>query len=378
MANDSDLLSTPLTGLHQELGAKMVGFAGYAMPLQYPLGIMKEHLHTRARAGLFDVSHMGQVRLSAPEGGGESPAAALESLVPVDVLGLPVGRQRYALFTDENGGILDDLMIANGGDGLYLVVNASRKAEDIAHLQRSLPGDTLVEPIEDRALMALQGPEAALVLSGLAPSDLDMRFMDWARLDIQGAACFVTRSGYTGEDGFEISVPAEAAVDVARRLLAHEAVEPVGLGARDSLRLEAGLCLYGQDIDQTTSPVEAGLTWSISKARRHDGARVGGFPGSARILAEMEEGPSRRRVGLRPEGRAPVREGAILMDEGENEIGRVTSGVFGPSVEGPVAMGYVERSLAEPGTKLTASVRGRAIPVEVARLPFITPGYARD
>ena len=378
MGQDENLLHTPLTGLHGELGAKMVGFAGYAMPLQYPLGIMKEHLHTRARAGLFDVSHMGQLRLSAPAGGGESPAAALERLVPVDVQGLAEGRQRYALFTNEAGGILDDLMIGNGGEALYLIVNAACKQADTAHLRAELPGEVEIEPLEDRALLALQGPEAAIVLSGLTPEVLDMRFMDWARLKIAGADCFITRSGYTGEDGYEISVPAEAAVDLARRLLMHEAVEAVGLGARDSLRLEAGLCLYGQDIDAETTPVEAGLAWSISKARRKDGARPGGFPGAEVILGQLAEGCARRRVGLRPDGRAPVREGVVLLDEQETEVGRVTSGVFGPSADGPVAMGYVEAALTEPGTALSAVVRGKALPVTVARLPFVEQGYVRD
>ena len=378
MGQDENLLHTPLTGLHGELGAKMVGFAGYAMPLQYPLGIMKEHLHTRARAGLFDVSHMGQLRLSAPAGGGESPAAALERLVPVDVQGLAEGRQRYALFTNEAGGILDDLMIGNGGEALYLIVNAACKQADTAHLRAELPGEVEIEPLEDRALLALQGPEAAIVLSGLTPEVLDMRFMDWARLEIAGADCFITRSGYTGEDGYEISVPAEAAVDLARRLLMHEAVEAVGLGARDSLRLEAGLCLYGQDIDAETTPVEAGLAWSISKARRKDGARPGGFPGAEVILGQLAEGCARRRVGLRPDGRAPVREGVVLLDEQETEVGRVTSGVFGPSADGPVAMGYVETALTEPGTALSAVVRGKALPVTVARLPFVEQGYVRD
>ena len=371
------LRRTPLYDLHVELGAKMVGFAGYSMPLQYPMGILKEHLHTRTRAGLFDVSHMGQVRLTAPAGGGESAAAALEGLVPVDVQGLAEGRQRYAFFTNDSGGILDDLMIGNGGDALYLIVNAACKQADIAHLRAKLPGETLVETLEDRALLALQGPEAAIVLSGLAPAAMDMRFMDWARMEIGGAECLITRSGYTGEDGYEISVPAEAAADLARRLLMHEAVEPIGLGARDSLRLEAGLCLYGQDIDETTTPVEAALIWAISKARRAEGARAGGFPGAERILAQLAEGPQRRRVGLRPEGRAPVREGAVLQDEEGSEVGRVTSGVFGPSVEGPVAMGYVESDLSESGTALSAVVRGRSIPVTVATLPFIEPGYHR-
>ncbi|MDZ7811156.1 MAG: glycine cleavage system aminomethyltransferase GcvT [Arhodomonas sp.] len=298
----------PLDALHRELGATMVPFAGYAMPVSYPLGVMKEHLHTRERAGLFDVSHMGQVRLY-----GDQAAVALEGLTTGNIIGLKAGRQRYTLFTNEAGGILDDFMVCNAGDYLQLVVNAACKEADLAHLRANLDDQVWVEPLEDRALLALQGPEAAAVLAEIAPETTEMVFMDARVVAVDGIECFVTRSGYTGEDGFEISVPAASAETLARRLLAFDAVEPIGLGARDSLRLEAGLCLYGHDMDTETTPVEASLDWAISKLRRPGGSREGGYPGAEVIARQLEHGVERRRVGLRPEGRAPVREGAPLQ-----------------------------------------------------------------
>ena len=368
----ADLKRTPLFALHEELGARLVPFTGYAMPVQYKTGILAEHAHTRQAAGLFDVSHMGQVRLA-----GEAAAAALERLVPVDVLDLEAGKQRYALFTNEAGGILDDLMITNAGDHLFVVVNAARKDHDLDHMRRHLAGDCEVAHLEDRALLALQGPKAAAVMARLAPAAVELVFMTGRRMDVGGFECFVTRSGYTGEDGFEISAPADGGEALARRLLAEEEVAPIGLGARDSLRLEAGLCLYGHDIDETTTPVEGALRWALSKARRPEGARPGGYPGAEAIFAQLAGGPPRRRVGLRPEGRAPVREGTELVDEEGRSVGRVTSGGFGPTVGGPVAMGYVEVGLAGAGTRLQALVRGKAQPVEVSRLPFVEPRYFR-
>lgn len=366
------LQQTPLYSLHQSLGAKLVPFAGYAMPVQYPLGIIKEHLHTRTRAGLFDVSHMGQVRLH-----GADAAAALETLLPMDIVDLGLNRQRYAFFTNEQGGILDDLMVTRYQDHLFLVVNAACKAQDIAHLQARIGDHCHVEPLPDRALLALQGPEAVSVLAKLAPAVAELTFMTGTQLDIAGIPCAVTRSGYTGEDGFEISVPADRAEALARRLLADDAVAPIGLGARDTLRLEAGLCLYGHDIDETTTPIEAGLTWAISKARRSGGARSGGFPGAAIILDQLAHGVSRRRVGIQPEGRAPVREGAELQDEHGQRIGQVTSGSFSPSMNAPVAMAYVAHSHATPGTPVQALVRGKRLPATVVKLPFVPQRYYR-
>ncbi len=379
MNDHAELKTTPLHALHLELGARMVPFAGYDMPVQYPAGVLKEHLQTRAATGLFDVSHMGQVIVRARSGDNADAARALEGLVPVDVLGLGEGRQRYALFTDENGGILDDLMIANRGDHFFVVVNAACKQADVAHMVKRI-GDTCeITLLDDRALLALQGPRSVDVLAELWADVAHMRFMDVAECHLHDQPCIVTRSGYSGEDGFEISLPAIYAEDVARRLLEHPDVQPVGLGARDSLRLEAGLCLYGNDIDRTTSPVEAGLEWAIQKVRRKGGARAGGFPGAARILDELEHGAARRRVGLKPEGKAPVRAPAALFadPEGREEIGRVTSGGFGPSVEGPVAIGYLPVDKAAPGALVHAEVRGKYLPVTVAALPFITPGYKR-
>ena len=369
---DPNLKQTALHDLHVEAGARMVPFAGYAMPVQYPLGIVKEHLHTRRAAGLFDVSHMGQVKLH-----GESAAAAMESLVPVDLIGLPEMKQRYALFTNERGGIMDDLMVTNAGDHLFVVVNAACKEQDIAHMRTHIGEACEIEVLEDRALLALQGPEAGAVMKRLAPETEEMVFMTAASIDIDGIDCFVTRSGYTGEDGFEISVANEDAERLARTLLVQAEVEWVGLGARDSLRLEAGLCLYGHDLDENTTPVEASLLWALSKPRRADGERPGGYPGAEVILKQIAEGVARKRVGLKPEGRMPVREGAKLFDLDGNEVGIVTSGGFGPSVDGPVAMGYVQTALAQPETALQAEVRGKRVPIHVAKLPFVEQRYYR-
>lgn len=357
----------------------MVPFAGYDMPVQYAAGVMKEHLHTRAAAGLFDVSHMGQISLKAKTGRIEDAALALERLVPVDVLGLADGRQRYAVFTNDEGGVLDDLMIARLGDRFFIVVNASRKDEDFAHLSSHLGSLCEIDRLEDRALLALQGPRAEGVLAELWADVASMRFMDVVEAEIHDVPCIISRSGYSGEDGFEISIPADRAADVARRLLDHPDVLPIGLGARDSLRLEAGLCLYGNDLDVETTPVEAALEWAMQKVRRSGGARVGGFPGSAVILRQFEAGASRRRVGLKPDGKAPVRAHAALFADaqGGTPVGEVTSGSFGPSVEGPVAMGYVATEHAAPGTLLFAEVRGKYLPVTVAALPFISPTYKR-
>jgi aminomethyltransferase len=359
---------TVLHALHQELGGRIVPFAGYALPVQYPAGIMAEHKQAREAAALFDVSHMGQLRLE-----GADRIAALEALVPADLAGLALGRQRYSFFTNDDGGILDDLMISNQGDWLFLVVNAACKAADIAHLKAGLKGDARLAELTDRALIALQGPKAADVLARLAPGVQTLAFMDCKPVEIDGAACLVSRSGYTGEDGYEISVPAARAEALARRLLAEEEVAPAGLGARDSLRLEAGLCLYGHDIDQTTTPVEADLTWAIQKRRRQDG----GFPGAAVVQRQLAEGASRRRVGLQPEGRAPVREGTVLQNDQGEVIGKVTSGGFGPTVGAPVAMGYVDAGLAAEGTPLQAMVRGKPLPCRVAALPFVPHNYFR-
>ncbi|AMB43882.1 glycine cleavage system aminomethyltransferase GcvT [Methylobacterium sp. AMS5] len=372
------LAQTPLHALHLRLGAKMVPFAGYAMPLQYPAGLLKEHLHTRAAAGLFDVSHMGQIAVTPRSGDVAEAARALEALVPIDILGLPAGRQRYGFLTDEAGGILDDLMVARLPDRLHVVVNAANKAAGFAHLRAHLPDGIDMTLVPD-ALIALQGPKAAEVLARLAPETETMRFMDVRAVAILGAPCLVSRSGYTGEDGFEISVPAERAEAVAQALLAEAEVMPVGLGARDSLRLEAGLPLHGADIDPGSNPVEASLAWAISPARRRGGAREGGFPGADTILAAMEAGPSRRRVGLRTEGRAPVRAEAPLFaaEAGGEPVGRVTSGGFGPSVGAPVAMGFLPAALSAPGTRVFAEVRGQRLPLVVSPLPFVPAGFKR-
>jgi aminomethyltransferase len=378
MTSDKALKHTPLHALHIELRARMVPFAGYDMPVQYPPGVLKEHLHTRAGAGLFDVSHMGQIVMRAKSGDVRDAARALERLVPVDILDLAPGRLRYAFFTNAHGGILDDLMVANCGDHLLLVVNAACKATDEAHLRGQLGKECEVERL-DRALIALQGPKAETALAILAPECTSMRFMDVRTLTLMGAECMVSRSGYTGEDGYEISTPADIAREIAEELLANADVAPIGLGARDSLRLEAGLCLYGSDIDDKTTPVEAGLSWAIQKERRSGGAREGGFPGAEIILGQLEHGTPRHRVGLRPEGRAPVRASAPLYVEADASarIGSVTSGGFGPSLNAPIAMGYLAAALAVPGTRVFAEVRGKRLPIAVTALPFIVPKYKR-
>ena len=373
------LKRTPLYDLHLLLGARMVPFAGYEMPVQYAAGVLKEHLHTRQKAGLFDVSHMGQLLLRANSDAPEDAALALERAVPQDILAVPKGRQRYAQFTSAEGGILDDLMVANFGDHLFLVVNASCKDADEAHLRNEISDVCTIEPLPNRALLALQGPRAESVLAKLCAGMPSMRFMDSGPREVAGFDCFVSRSGYTGEDGFEISVPAEQAERLAKKLLEDGDVLPIGLGARDSLRLEAGLCLYGHDIDTTTTPVEAALEWSVQKSRRAGGARVGGFLGAEKILDQFASGAPRRRVGLRPEGRAPVREGAALFAEGNSiePIGTVTSGGFGPTLNAPAAMGYVPTALAVNGTRVFAEVRGQRLPLTVAPTPFVPNTYKR-
>jgi len=378
-ASPPPLKQTPLHALHVSRGGKMVPFAGYDMPVQFGPGVLKEHLHTRASAGLFDVSHMGQIVLRPKSGRVEDAARALEWLVPQDILALPAGRQRYALFTNESGGILDDLMVANLSDHLFLVVNAACKAEDEAHLKEHLSDVCIVEPMRQRALIALQGPKAESVLKKFDAEIPAMKFMDTAARRLAGLDCFVSRSGYTGEDGFEISVPAEAAEAFAKELLADENVLPIGLGARDSLRLEAGLCLYGHDLDPTTTPVEGALEWSIQKSRRKGGARPGGFPGATAILDQFEHGAPRRRVGLKAEGRAPVREGASLFADATSQspIGSVTSGGFGPSLNAPVAMGYLPPSHSAHDTTVFAEVRGQRLPLRVAPMPFVLNTYKR-
>ena len=363
---------TPLHDLHVALGARLVPFAGYAMPVQYAAGIIQEHLWVREKAGLFDVSHMGQIRLTPATGDMAALAGALERITPGDFQALKPGRQRYTLFTNEAGGILDDLMVTHAGDHFHVVVNAACKAADLAHLEASLP-EARVEPRFDRALLALQGPGAGDILARHAPSSADLFFMEGKDMTVAGRAAFVTRSGYTGEDGFEISLAAEDGEGVARLLIEDAACLPIGLGARDSLRLEAGLCLYGHDIDETTTPVEAGLAWAIGKRRRENGE----FPGAGKILTQLKEGAPRRRVGIRPAGRAPVREGAVLTDPDGREIGKVTSGSFGPSVGGPVAMGYVETAFAKAGTEIRAIVRDKPLEAEIAKLPFIETKYRK-
>ena len=365
-------LKTPLHALHVALGARMAPFAGYSMPIQYRSGIIREHTHTRTGAGLFDVSHMGQVRLA---GGGA--AAALETLTPADIVELPDGRQRYALLTNDAGGVRDDFMVARLGEHLLIVVNAACKQEDIEHLRGHIGDRCSIEVLNDRALLALQGPAAARVLARLAPKTAALGFMQVARVNLAGSECVVSRSGYTGEDGFEISVPADRAESLARDLLGYDEVEPVGLGARDSLRLEAGLCLYGQDLDTSTTPVEAGLTWTVAKSRRAGGARAGGYPGAAVVDRELAAGAARRRAALLPRSRVPLRGGAVLHGPDGAIAGRVTSGGFGPTLAAPVAMGYVETELSRAGTMLSAVVRGKTLPVEVAKMPVVPHGYVR-
>ena len=373
------LLPTPLHALHLERGARMTPFAGYDMPLQYASGVLAEHLHTRASAGLFDVSHMGQIELFPRSGQVADAAAALERLVPADLLALKPGRQRYGLLTNPEGGLIDDLMVANLGDRLFLVVNASRKEVDVAHLTAELGRTCEVAPHWERGLIALQGPAAQAALASLQPAVGDMRFMDVRELDLLGVRCTVSRSGYTGEDGFEIGMPASAASDVASALLDIPGVLPVGLGARDSLRLEAGLCLYGADLDSQTTPVEAALEWAIQPARRPGGARAGGYVGEAVIGRQLDAGAGRRRVGLVPEGRAPVRSGAPIFasEDAAEPIGAVTSGCFGPSLNAPVAMGFVETRHAGEGGRLFAEVRGARLPLAVKTPPFVPHTYKR-
>lgn len=377
--NQDSLRRTPLYDLHVSLGGKMVPFAGYDMPVQYPAGVLKEHLQTHSSAGLFDVSHMGQIALRPKSGKVEDAARALERLVPQDIVAIAPGRQRYAQFTNADGGILDDLMVANFGDHLFLVVNAACKAEDEAHLRANLSDACIIEQLADRALIALQGPKAEAALAALCAEAPAMKFMDSGPHEVAGLACFVSRSGYTGEDGFEISVRAADAERLAKTLLENPDVMPIGLGARDSLRLEAGLCLYGHDIDSATTPVEAALEWSVQKSRRSGGARAGGFPGADKILAHFDHGAPRRRVGLLAQGRAPVREGALLFADATSSqpTGQVTSGGFGPSLNAPVAMGYVPTSLSALDTKLFAEVRGQRLALTVAAMPFVKNTYKR-
>ncbi|WP_447528813.1 glycine cleavage system aminomethyltransferase GcvT [Vreelandella sp. TE19] len=368
----TELHKTPLHALHQTLDAKMVPFAGFEMPVQYPLGVKKEHEHTRRQCGLFDVSHMGQILVSGPD-----TAAALESLIPADLEGLAEGRQRYGLFISTDGGIIDDLMVVNAGDHFYLVVNAACKDQDIAHLRANLGSSHDIQVL-DRGLLALQGPKAVEVMHRLCPEACELTFMQHGRFTILGQDVWVSRSGYTGEDGFEISVAAEASEAFAKGLLEAPEVEMIGLGARDSLRLEAGLCLYGHDMDMATTPVEAGLIWAVGKPRRHGGERAGGFPGADVVLHQLDaKDHTRKRVGLVAEGRAPVREGARLLDEQGEEVGVVSSGGFGPSVGKPIAMGYVTREWEAPESVVYAEVRGKKLPMTVVKTPFITPGYHR-
>lgn len=380
----AELIKTPLYALHLELGARMVPFAGYSMPVQYPAGLMAEHKHTREAAGLFDISHMGQLRLQGPDA-----AAAFESIMPVDVIGLAPGKQRYGLLLNDDGGILDDLMFFNeGNDSLFVVVNGACKAADLAFIRERIGQRCDVIPMPDHALLALQGPQAAAVLARLSPGAENFVFMTGGAVSIGGIPAFVTRSGYTGEDGYEISVAADQAEALARLLLAQAEVKPIGLGARNSLRLEAGLCLYGNDIDTSTTPVEASLNWAIQKVRRQGGAREGGFPGAGRILSQLavagdlaghvdQQVLTRRRVGLVALERVPVREGVELQSFEGQSIGQVTSGLLGPTAERPIAMGYVATAFSEPGTRVQAIVRGKPVPMEVSTLPFVPTRYYR-
>ncbi|MGD9549911.1 MAG: glycine cleavage system aminomethyltransferase GcvT [Burkholderiaceae bacterium] len=373
-AETSALRTTPLHALHLELGARMVPFAGYSMPVQYPAGLLAEHKHTRSAAGLFDVSHMGQLRLV-----GADAAAAFESLMPVDVMDLPAGRQRYGLLLNEAGGIIDDLMFVRRADDIFVVVNGACKEGDIAHIQARIGQRCEVQPLPERALLALQGPQAAVALARLAPEVPKLVFMTGMDACIAGCDCFVTRSGYTGEDGFEISLPAAQAETLARALLAQPEVKPIGLGARNSLRLEAGLCLYGNDIDTHTTPVEAGLQWAIQKVRRTGGARAGGFPGAERVLAQLDGRVplTRQRVGLVATERVPVREHAPLENMDGQTIGEVTSGLLSPTLNQPIAMGYVPPDYAALGTEVFAMVRGKPVPMRVSPMPFVPTRYYR-
>ena len=373
-AADSPLLKTPLHALHLELGARMVPFAGYEMPVQYQAGLIAEHRHTREEAGLFDVSHMGQLKLIGPDA-----AAALETLMPVDVQGLAENKQRYGLLLTDEGTIIDDLMFVNRGDHLFLIVNGACKAGDIAHMQARIGSRCLVQPLPDQALLALQGPQAVGALQRLVAGVEKLVFMTGGAFDWLGTPLYVTRSGYTGEDGFEISLPGERAEAFARALLAQPEVKPIGLGARNSLRLEAGLCLYGNDIDHTTGPVEAGLNWAMQKVRRSGGARAGGFPGAARILAQLDgtQPVERQRIALMARERVPVREPAELRNLDGQQVGHVTSGLLSPTLDKPIAMGYVRPGFATIGTELFAMVRGKPVPMEVVATPFVPNRYHR-
>ncbi|MFO0107103.1 MAG: glycine cleavage system aminomethyltransferase GcvT [Burkholderiales bacterium] len=374
MTAASDLLTTPLNALHIELGARMVPFAGYSMPVQYPAGLVAEHHHTRSAAGLFDVSHMGQLRLTGPDA-----AAAFESLMPVDVIGLGVHKQRYGLLLNNEGGIIDDLMFVNRGEDIFVIVNGACKHGDLAHIQQRIGSRCTVEPQFDRALLALQGPQAVSALQRLVPGVEQLVFMTGMAATLEGADLYITRSGYTGEDGFEISLPAHAADAFARALLAQPEVKPIGLGARNSLRLEAGLCLYGNDIDNTTTPVEANLNWAMQKVRRTGGARAGGFPGTDKILSQLDGTfPAQRlRVGLVGLERVPVREHVDLHNDAGQKVGEVTSGLLAPTADQPVALAYVQAEYAASGTRLNAMVRGKSVPMQVSPLPFVPNRYVR-
>ena len=374
LSADVALLNTPLNALHIELGARMVPFAGYSMPVQYPMGLMAEHHHTRTEAGLFDVSHMGQLRLVGPDA-----AAAFESLMPVDVIDLPVGKQRYGLLLTDEGTIMDDLMFVNRGTDIFVIVNGACKVNDMAHIQARIGSRCQVIPMPERALLALQGPQAVDALSRLAPGVEKLVFMTGASFDWQGADLFITRSGYTGEDGFEISVGNGQVEAFARALLAQAEVKPIGLGARNSLRLEAGLCLYGNDIDTSTTPIEAGLNWAIQKVRRTGGARAGGFPGASTVLGQLDGTHPliRKRVGLIAQERVPVREHVELQNLQGTKIGEVSSGLLGPTANVPVAMGYVDVANAASDTVVNAMVRGKAVPMTVSAMPFVPNRYYR-
>ena len=371
------LRKTPLNALHREFGAKLTEFAGYEMPVQYRLGILGEHQHTRKKAGLFDVSHMGQVILSGQSY--EETALALEKVLPMDVLGLEIGRQRYGFLTTDEGGILDDLMFSNRGDHIFVVLNAACKDSDIKYLRSLLEPNISIKEIENRALIALQGPASEAVLGKYHPQIENMKFMDVETLTIDGAECWISRSGYTGEDGFEISIPAEAAEPITRSILSNQNVEFIGLGARDSLRLEAGLCLYGHDIDQATTPVEASLTWAIQKARRSNGSRASGFIGSEIILKQLAGGTNKKRVGLLPQTRAPMREGVEIFatETSKEAIGKITSGGYGPTVGYPIAMGYINSEYANSEDDFFGELRGKRVPVKVSNLPFVPLNFKR-
>ena len=358
---------TPLFDLHIELGGKLVDFAGWELPVQYSHGIKAEHLHCRAKASLFDVSHMGQVKLRGP-----GVTKALEKLVPSNIEGIPEGKARYTLFTNDKGGILDDLIVSNAGDYLFVVVNASMRDQDIPHLRNNLVGCE-VEEITDHALIAIQGPKAESVVCKHVQEAVELKFMQTTIAKIMGVDCRISRLGYTGEDGFEISIPSETAIEIAKLFLKDEDCEPAGLGSRDSLRLESGLCLYGNDIDTATSPIEAQLNWVMQKRRREEG----GFPGAEQILKELAQGPKRKLVGIKPEGGAPARQGTIVCDQSDRQIGKITSGGFGPTVNGPISMGYVATEHSEPGTQVNLIVRNKSLPGRVTLMPFVTQNYKR-